>query len=63
MVYRWLKELDGDLGRAVPLTLALFGGYREDDYASVINLHVADFLMCLQELVSSKWQFEVASET
>lgn len=61
MVYRWLRELDGDLGRPVPLTLALFGGYREDDYASVINLHVADFLTCLRELVNERWQFECAA--
>jgi acetoin utilization deacetylase AcuC-like enzyme len=63
MVYRWLKELDYDLGRPIPLTLSLFGGYRHDDYDSVINLHVADFLTCLQELVSDKWQFEYSSST
>jgi acetoin utilization deacetylase AcuC-like enzyme len=58
MVYRWLKELEGDLGRPIPLTLALFGGYRDDDYGSVIDLHVADLLTCMQELLDTKWQFE-----
>lgn len=62
MVYRWLKELDGDLGRPIPLTMALFGGYRKDDYDSVINLHVEDFKTCLQELVSEKWRFGRSSK-
>jgi len=45
-VHRWSQML----GRPIPLVLALFGGYREDDPSSVLALHAADLKVALIEL-------------
>lgn len=50
MVYSMIKRLDEKLGRPFPLALALFGGYRSDDYESVLNLHAGDLAICLETL-------------
>jgi hypothetical protein len=38
------------LGKQIPLTLSLFGGYRKDDYESILSLHTADLVKCLNIL-------------
>ena len=48
LVYRLLDRVGRQLERPVPLTLALFGGYREDNYEAVLRLHTADLIRCLQ---------------
>jgi acetoin utilization deacetylase AcuC-like enzyme len=48
LVYGMLDRVSKQLGRPVPLTLALFGGYREDNYEAVLRLHAADLVRCLQ---------------
>lgn len=50
LVYSMVAEVGRALGRPVPLVLALFGGYREDDYQSVLSLHTADAVLCLSML-------------
>lgn len=50
LVYTMVGEASRSLGRPVPLVLALFGGYREDDYDSVLSLHAADAALCLSIL-------------
>ena len=47
ITYQWIAELDRDLGKPVPLTIALFGGYRSDDYQTVVDLHVANLITAL----------------
>lgn len=54
--YNWLKKLENDLGRHIPLTLTLFGGYRKDDYDSVLNLHIKDFIKCSNILLNNNFQ-------
>jgi acetoin utilization deacetylase AcuC-like enzyme len=44
--YSWLKELEEKINKPVPLILSLFGGYRTDDYNSVLSLHIADLVEC-----------------
>lgn len=56
--YRWLSKMDRKLGRPVPLTMALFGGYRKDHYESVINLHVGDIVRCSNLLLDNDIEFE-----
>lgn len=53
--YTWLKKLEQDLGREIPLTLALFGGYRKDSYDSVLNLHIKDLIRCSNILLGNKF--------
>jgi acetoin utilization deacetylase AcuC-like enzyme len=50
LVYGMLDRVSQQLRRPVPLTLALFGGYREDNYEAVLRLHTADLICCLQIL-------------
>lgn len=47
--------------RPVPLVLALFGGYRDDDPASVLALHAMDLAVCLRRVcgVALDWSAEV----
>lgn len=42
--WTWVKYMDSYLEWPLPVSFALFGGYRTDDYQSVINLHVSDIV-------------------
>jgi len=42
-----------------PLTLFLSGGYRKDDYKSVLSLHTADLAVCLEVLLGQPVDFQV----
>lgn len=37
----WVEEVSQSLGKPLPVTLALFGGYRRDDYSIVLDLHLS----------------------
>lgn len=50
IVYSFIKELETTAGKQIPLILTLFGGYRKDDYNSVLSLHTADLISCLNIL-------------
>jgi len=50
IVYSFIKEIESQTHRQIPLILALFGGYRRDDYNSVLSLHTADLVTCLNIL-------------
>lgn len=54
--YKWLKKLELELGKCIPLTLTLFGGYRKDDFDSVINLHVKDIVKCSNILLNTNYK-------
>jgi acetoin utilization deacetylase AcuC-like enzyme len=49
--YKWLKNLEQKIQRPIPLSMALFGGYRADDYNSVLSLHIADLVECLNVML------------
>ncbi|HNQ20279.1 MAG TPA: hypothetical protein PKI46_04370, partial [Bacteroidales bacterium] len=40
----WVNEVSTFMGKPLPVTLALFGGYRKDDYDSVLNLHLKSLI-------------------
>lgn len=44
LFWEWVKYMDNVLTDGVPVSFALFGGYRHDDYQSVINLHISDIV-------------------
>jgi len=50
IVYSFIKEIQIETGKQLPLILTLFGGYRKDDYNSVLSLHTADLITCLNIL-------------
>lgn len=57
--WSWVKEMDSLLGRPLPVACALFGGYRDDDYNSVLSLHTGDFVECLNVLLEKGVEYEV----
>ena len=61
LFWRWVKEIDELLGEPLPVACALFGGYRDDDYTSVLSLHTSDFVECFTELlgIDVKYTIEV----
>jgi acetoin utilization deacetylase AcuC-like enzyme len=59
--YQWVQRMDQQRQQPLPLALALFGGYRADDYDSVIALHVADILTCANTLCGRDILFELQS--
>jgi len=40
----WVNEIEFFTGKHLPITLALFGGYRRDDYNSVLDLHIKSLI-------------------
>jgi acetoin utilization deacetylase AcuC-like enzyme len=59
--YHWVKLIDQKLGRPLPVTLTLFGGYRADDYQSVLDLHLADLLSCANILGEHSIEFNLGN--
>ena len=61
--YAWVNQLDAKLiamGRKpLPVILSLFGGYRDDDYYSVISLHIKDLTTCLNLLCGENINYDV----
>jgi acetoin utilization deacetylase AcuC-like enzyme len=50
IVYSFIKDVNEKRGSNLPLTIALFGGYRDDDYNSVLNLHFSNIISCMNIL-------------
>ena len=50
LVYSAIADWSRHLRRPVPVVLALFGGYRDDDPRSVLELHAADLAIALATL-------------
>ncbi len=42
----WVNKVSEKLGKPLPVILALFGGYRKDDYDIVLDLHTKSLLQC-----------------
>lgn len=59
LFWTWVKEMDEILGRPLPISCALFGGYRSDDYDSVLSLHTGDFVECLRILLGLDVKYTV----
>jgi len=59
LFYQCIHSLENELKRCIPVTLSLFGGYRKDDYESVLSLHATD----LQRAASILLQTEITYET
>jgi acetoin utilization deacetylase AcuC-like enzyme len=60
--YKWVRHVDEKLasaGRApLPVSMALFGGYRNDSYESVLSLHTKDTVLCLNTLCGQNINYE-----
>ena len=49
--WSFVKEMDELMAEGLPVSFALFGGYRRDDYQSVINLHISDIVCGINTLI------------
>lgn len=58
IVYDFVKKISMKMNKPLPLTLALFGGYRKDDFDSVLSLHTADLVTCLNKLLGQEILFK-----
>ena len=58
MFYQWVSELTRHREKPFPISLSLFGGYRKDDYNSVLSLHAADLVLCLNTLCGTNIQYQ-----
>ena len=50
IVYNFIKDVNSKRGKNLPLTISLFGGYRDDHYDSVLNLHLSNIISCMNIL-------------
>jgi len=50
LVYTLIRDVEDETGKCIPLTIFLEGGYRKDDYKSVLSLHASDLVQCLNIL-------------
>lgn len=56
--YKTIASLEKELGRHIPVTLSLFGGYRDDDYESVLSLHASDIREGMKILLNKEIDYE-----
>ncbi len=50
LVYEWIWKTSETLQKPIPVTITLFGGYRDDHFDSVLDAHTLDLLLCLEIL-------------
>jgi len=43
----WVNKISLSIGRPLPVTMALFGGYRKSNYKAVLDLHIDSLATCL----------------
>jgi acetoin utilization deacetylase AcuC-like enzyme len=59
MVYQFIMDVQKETNKQIPLILTLFGGYRRDDYNSVLSLHTSDLIICLNLLCGQEIRYEI----
>jgi len=57
----WVNEISEETGKFLPVTLALFGGYRSDNYNAVLDLHIKSLLQCAKTICQSEVKNEVVN--
>ena len=50
----WVNEISSVIGKPLPVTLALFGGYRSDNYEVVLDLHLKSLLECSRTICKNE---------
>lgn len=54
----WIIKLELKMKAQIPISLSLFGGYRKDDYQSVLSLHTTSILNILSVLSETEIKYE-----
>lgn len=58
MFYSWVNDINKKRKKPLPVMLTLFGGYRMDDYYSVLSLHTTDLVTCLNTLCGHNIEYK-----
>jgi hypothetical protein len=56
MFSEWVNQISKETGKSLPVTLALFGGYRSDNYDAVLDLHLKSLLICANIICKNEQQ-------
>jgi acetoin utilization deacetylase AcuC-like enzyme len=64
----WVNAISKKIGKPLPVTLALFGGYRADNYNAVLDLHLSSLatiakVVCGQTQVNTTFVFQHPPKT
>ena len=59
LVYTMILNLEQETGKSIPLIIFLEGGYRRDDYNSVLSLHTTDLVRCLNILCNKYPEYTI----
>lgn len=51
----WVKNVSDFMGEPLPVVLALFGGYRDDNYDAVLDLHTKSLITCSNIICNNKY--------
>ena len=62
MVFESVKTMSQQANKHIPLTISLFGGYREDDYDSVLNLHLGTLISGMEILSGVKPKYKLKDD-
>ncbi|MBX0333015.1 hypothetical protein K3G39_07170 [Pontibacter sp. HSC-14F20] len=62
LFYKWVLEVEQELGYHLPVAMSLFGGYRTNSYNSVLSLHTADLVMAANTLMEHSIAYEPVVE-
>jgi len=55
----WVNNISEKLGKPLPVILALFGGYRKDNYDIVLDLHTKSLLQCSNLICGNDFKDEL----
>lgn len=58
IVYKYIADLQEELQRQIPLIATLCGGYRKDDYNSVLSLHATNLVIGLNTLCGQSIDYQ-----
>ena len=60
LFYGMIAALEQELGKFIPVTATLFGGYRSDDYESVLSLHTSDLKIAASVLLGVDIEYKTS---
>jgi acetoin utilization deacetylase AcuC-like enzyme len=53
IVYSFIRDMKVKYNKDIPLCISLFGGYRQDNYENVLNLHAKDVIQAINIFYNS----------
>jgi hypothetical protein len=53
IVYSFIRDMKVKYNKDIPLCISLFGGYRQDNYENVLNLHAKDIIQAINIFYNS----------